>query len=286
MKYFPDIITSLDSYWKDNGCVVMQPSPFPVGAGTLHHLTVRKCFSKDNVKYCYTQPCMRPADGRDGDSPNRLLHYFQYQVILKPSPKDPQELYIKSLEAIGITPNKHDIRFVHDDWENPSIGASGVGWEIWCDGMEVSQFTYMQKIGGISLEETACEITYGLERLATYIQDKSSISEIEMNSYEKYGHTYDEQENELFSFVREGLDAETLEYTFNKYEEGAERLIKLEEPRPLAAYFCCLHAVNAFNILEAKGILSQTQRDNYIARTRKMTYNSCKIWKENLANTS
>jgi glycyl-tRNA synthetase alpha chain len=276
---FQEIIFALNKYWSDQGCLILQPYDLEMGAGTLHPATALKCLRDGDWNIAYVQPSTRPADGRYGENPNRLQHYYQYQVVLKPSPKDIQELCLKSLKAIGIEVHKHDIRFVEDDWENPTIGASGLGWELWCDGMEVLQFTYMQQIGGIEFEQIPVELTYGLERLAMYIQEVDHFKEIIYSPGEvKYGEIFLRTEREFSQYSLEKADTEMLFQHFEDIEKECKALLEANLAEP--AYHHCLKASHLFNLLDARSVISVTERAAYISRIRNLAKSCCKAWLE------
>jgi len=271
---FQEIILALQTYWQDYGCAILQPYDLQMGAGTFHPATVLRSVSKKPWFVAFVQPSRRPSDSRYAIHPNRMQHYYQFQVILKPSPDNIQELYLKSLEHLGIDLKSHDIRFVEDDWESPTLGASGLGWEIWCDGMEVSQFTYMQQIGRIECRPVAGEITYGLERLALYIQGINEVKELDWTGGVggralKYGEIDFIAEKQFSAFNLEFANVEMLSRHFNDSEEECKRLIEIDLPLP--AYDYCISASHLFNLLNARGVVSVTQRASYIARVRNLT---------------
>ena len=266
-KTFQGLILTLQHYWSDQGCVILQPYDMEVGAGTFHWATTLKALGSKPWKAAYVQPCRRPSDGRYGENPNRLQHYYQFQVILKPSPDDLQALYLGSLEAIGLDPLVHDIRFVEDDWESPTLGAWGLGWEVWCDGMEVSQFTYFQQVGGFDCRPVSGELTYGLERLAMYVQGVSHFREIDWNGAGvTYGDVYEEAERQYSAYNFEHSDAAALTRHFADAEAMCTHLVAAELPLP--AYDQCIKASHIFNLLDARGVISVTERAAYIARVR------------------
>lgn len=266
---FQEIIRRLSAFWEKNGCIVHQGYDVECGAGTFNPATFLRCLGKEPYRAAYVEPCRRPSDGRYGENPNRLQHYFQYQVIVKPSPSNIQELYLESLEAIGLNLKAHDIRFVHDDWENPTIGAWGLGWEVWCDGMEVTQFTYFQSVGGVTLKPITAEITYGIERLAMYIQGVDSIFDIQWSDQLKYGDIYHRQEVEWSAYNFEEADTKMWLTHFEAFEREAKRL--MEKKLPLPAYDFIMKASHAFNILDARGVISVTERTGYIGRIRALS---------------
>jgi len=261
-----DIIMSLESFWAREGCLIVQPYDIEKGAGTFNPATFFGALTKSETKAAYVEPSRRPADGRYGDNPNRLAKYYQYQVILKPSPSDVQQLYLKSLKAIGLEPRQHDIRWIEDDWESPTLGASGVGWEVWLDGMEVTQFTYFQQVGGIQLDPIPVEITYGLERLATYAQKKESVYDIQYNDTVSYGDLFKDGERQFSTYHFELSDAAMLTRHFDDYEAEGRKLVDAD--LPLAAYDMVLKCSHLFNLLEARGAISVTERAQYIGRVR------------------
>lgn len=280
---FQRIILTLQNYWQDYGCAILQPYDAHVGAGTFHPATVLRSLGPKPWFVAYVQPSRRPGDSRYAMHPNRMQHYYQFQVILKPSPDNIQELYLKSLEQLGIDLNKHDIRFVEDDWESPTIGASGLGWEVWCNGMEVSQFTYMQQVGGIECRPVAGEITYGLERLALYIQGVDEVKNLDWNGQIgekalKYGEVDFEAEKQFSKFNLELADSEMLLRHFQDSEEQCVALIK--ENLPLPAYDYCMQASHLFNLLNARGVISVTERASYILRVRNLAKLCCSKWLE------
>jgi glycyl-tRNA synthetase alpha chain len=272
--YFQDIIFNLQTYWNQQGCVVLQPLDTEVGAGTSHPATMLKSLDDKEWNVAYVQPCRRPADGRYGDNPNRMQHYYQFQVLMKPSPDDIQKKCLDSLKLLGIDNKLHDIRFVHSDWENPTLGAWGLGWEVWCNGMEIIQFTYMQQVGGITCKLIPGEITYGLERLAMYIQDKDSVWDLVWNSS---GITYKDiflaQEKEFCEFNFNAANTDILIAHFKDYEKMALELIDKNLLYP--AYDYCVKSSHLFNILEARGVLSVTERASYIGRVRNIAKSCC-----------
>ncbi len=265
---FQDVILTLQNFWAEKGCVLIQSYDTEVGAGTFHPTTLLKALGPEPWKVAYAQPSRRPTDGRYGENPNRLQHYYQYQVILKPSPSNVQELYIESLKKLGIDPLEHDIRFVEDDWESPTLGASGLGWEVWLDGMEVTQFTYFQMAGSIELKPVSVEITYGLERLCMYLQGVDSVYDLKWNDEITYGDVYHRQEVEQSTYNFEIADTDMLFDFFNKYESEALRII--EKGLVLPAYEFGLKCSHTFNLLDARGAISVTERTGYIGRIRKI----------------
>ncbi|ACN15903.1 GlyQ [Desulforapulum autotrophicum HRM2] len=265
---FQDVILTLNNFWAEKGCVLIQSYDTEVGAGTFHPTTLLKALGPEPWKVAYVQPSRRPTDGRYGENPNRLQHYYQYQVIIKPSPSNIQALYIESLKKLGIDPLDHDIRFVEDDWESPTLGASGLGWEVWLDGMEVTQFTYFQMAGSIELKPVSVEITYGLERLCMYLQGVDSVYDLKWNDTITYGDVYHQQEVEQSTYNFEVADTDMLFDFFNKYESEALRII--EKGLVLPAYEFGLKCSHTFNLLDARGAISVTERTGYIGRIRKI----------------
>ena len=274
---FQDLILTLHRYWGDQGCAILQPYDIEVGAGTLHPATVLRALGRKPWKAAYVQPSRRPGDGRYGENPNRLQHYYQYQVILKPNPDDLQALYLGSLEAIGIDPKLHDIRFVEDDWESPTLGAWGLGWECWCDGMEVSQFTYFQQVGGIECDPVAVELTYGLERLAMYVQGVENVYDLDFNGADvRYGDVFKRAEVEFSTFNFEYADTDRLLRHFKDAE--AECRMLLDARLALPAYDQCIKASHLFNLLDARGVISVVERAAYIGRVRTLAKGCCEAW--------
>ncbi|MBN8530799.1 MAG: glycine--tRNA ligase subunit alpha [Alphaproteobacteria bacterium] len=279
MKSFQDIILTLQSYWARQGCVILQPYDMEMGAGTFHPATTLRALGPKPWKAAYVQPSRRPKDGRYGENPNRLQHYYQFQVILKPSPENIQELYLQSLFELGIDPKMHDIRFVEDDWESPTLGAWGLGWEVWCDGMEVTQFTYFQQVGGIECAPVSGEITYGLERLAMYIQECENVYDLDWNGAGvTYGDVYLENEREFSAFNLEYANTDLLFNRFGEHEQECNAL--LAKKLPLPAYDQCIKASHCFNLLDARGVISVTERAAYIARVRALAKACCEGWME------
>ncbi len=265
---FQELISELNEYWEAKGCLLLQPYDVEVGAGTFHPATFLRTLTPDPWRVAYVQPSRRPTDGRYGENPNRLQHYYQYQVIIQPAPPDVQDLYLGSLRAFGIDPLAHDIRFVEDDWESPTLGAWGLGWEVWLDGMEITQFTYFQQVGGIDCEPVAAEITYGLERIAMYLQGVDNVYDLKWNDEVTYGEVHLEDEKEFSRYNFEEADIKSLETLFGIYEREAESL--LEKGLVLPAYDMCLKCSHTFNLLDARGALSVQERTNMIARVRKI----------------
>ncbi len=276
---FQDLILSLQSYWSDNGCAILQPYDMEVGAGTLHPATVLRSLGPKPWNVAYVQPSRRPADGRYGDNPNRLQHYYQFQVLLKPNPPNIQDLYLGSLAAIGIDMDLHDIRFVEDDWENPTVGAWGLGWEVWCDGMEVSQFTYFQQVGGLDVDLVSGELTYGLERLAMYVQGVDNVYDLAYdNTGVKYGDIFHQNEVEQSAYNFEHADVKRLERWFADNEKQCKTLLALTPPLPLPAYDHALKAGHCFNLLDARGVISPTDRARYIKAVRDLSKACAEAW--------
>ncbi|SDG18926.1 glycine--tRNA ligase subunit alpha [Desulfosporosinus hippei] len=263
---FQDVILTLNQFWGEQGCIIAQPYDVEKGAGTMNPATFLRALGPEPWNVAYVEPSRRPTDGRYGENPNRLQHYFQYQVILKPSPDNVQELYLQSLEKLGINPREHDIRFVEDNWESPTLGAWGLGWEVWLDGMEVTQFTYFQQCGGIDCKPVCAEITYGLERLTTYIQNKDNVYDIEWVGDVTYGDIYLQNEIDYSHYNFEVADIEALQTWFDMYEREAKRVV--EKGLVLPAYDYVLKCSHTFNLLDARGAISVTERTSYIARVR------------------
>ncbi len=270
---FQDMILTLQHYWSERGCVILQPYDVEVGAGTFHPATVLRALGPEPWRAAYVQPSRRPSDGRYGDNPNRLGAYYQFQVILKPSPPDIVDQYLGSLAAIGIDGTAHDIRFVEDDWESPTLGAWGLGWEVWCDGMEVSQFTYFQQVGGIDCAPVSGEITYGLERLATYIQGRDSVYDLAYNEQLTYGDVFRENEREFSAYSFEAANTDLLFKQFADARAECEALVG--RGLPLPAYDQAIKASHIFNLLNARGVISVAERAAYIGRVRDLTKAVC-----------
>jgi len=268
MLTFQQLILQLNAFWDRQGCVLLQPYDMEVGAGTFHTATFLRAIGPEPWKAAYVQPSRRPKDGRYGENPNRLQHYYQYQVVLKPSPAEIQDLYLESLKNLGINPQEHDIRFVEDDWESPTLGAWGLGWEVWLDGMEVTQFTYFQQVGGLDCKPVLGEITYGLERLAMYLQDKESVYDLVWTPGVKYGDVYHQNEVEQSRYNFELSNVDLLFDLFKNYEKEAVRL--MEAKCVLPAYEMVLKASHTFNLLDARGAISVTERAAYIGRVRNL----------------
>lgn len=285
---FQEIILTLHQFWSDQGCVILQPYDMEVGAGTFHPATTLRALGKQPWNAAYVQPSRRPTDGRYGENPNRLQHYYQYQVIMKPSPENIQELYLESLKKIGIDSKYHDIRFVEDDWESPTLGAWGLGWEVWCDGMEVTQFTYFQQVGGIECNPVAAEITYGLERLAMYIQNVNNVYDLDFNGRGvKYGDVFLRAEQEYTAHNFEFANTDMLLRHFEDAEKECLSLLSAQSDHPalkgrkglaLPAYDQCLKASHLFNLLDARGVISVVERQAYIGRVRALAKACCETW--------
>jgi glycyl-tRNA synthetase alpha chain len=274
---FQDLIARLQRYWADQGCVILQPYDIEVGAGTFHPATTLRALGPEPWNAAYVQPSRRPTDGRYGENPNRLQHYYQFQVIMKPSPPGFQDLYLGSLFALGIDPGLHDLRFVEDDWESPTLGAWGLGWEVWCDGMEVSQFTYFQQVGGFDCRPVSGELTYGLERLAMYVQGVENVYELDFNGHGvSYGDVFLQAEREYSAFNFEVADTEILFRHFADAERHCQKI--LERKLPLPAYDQCLKASHLFNLLDARGVISATERAAYIGRVRVLAKACAEAW--------
>ena len=277
---FQDTILNLQKYWSKHGCIILQPYDMEVGAGTFHPATTLRSLGPKPWKAAYVQPSRRPTDGRYGDNPNRLQHYYQFQVIIKPSPKNIKKLYLSSLNTIGINHNEHDIRFVEDDWESPTLGAAGLGWEVWCDGMEITQFTYFQQMAGFECKPVSVELTYGLERLCMFTQQKKNVYDLIWNSEDvKYGDVFHQAEKEFSTYNFELANTENLFKIFDMTEKEAKMLT--EKNVSLPAYDQCLKASHVFNILDARGAISVAQRAEYIAKIRDMTKSVGQAWVDN-----
>ncbi len=273
---FQELILNLSKYWSDYGCIIQQPYDIEKGASTMNPATFLRALGPEPYSTAMVEPCRRPTDARYGENPNRLGHYFQYQVILKPSPDDAQTIYLKSLEAMGIDLNKHDVRFVEDNWESPTLGAAGVGWEVWLDGMEITQFTYFQQVGGLEVKPVALEITYGLERIAMYLQNVDSVFDVMWNKKLKYGDIYLQNEIEQSKYNFEYSSAERLFKLFDLAE--AESYSCIEADIVLPAYDWVLKCSHTFNLLDARGVISKDERINYINRVRKMASEVAKLY--------
>ena len=274
---FQDIIMNLQKFWGKYGCVILQPYDIEVGAGTFHPATTLRSLGPKPWKAAYVQPSRRPTDGRYGENPNRLQHYYQFQVIIKPSPKDIKQTYLRSLAAIGIDTKKHDIRFVEDDWESPTLGAAGLGWEVWCDGMEVTQFTYFQQMTGIECKPVSVELTYGLERLCMFVQGKNNVFDLDWNNDGvKYKEVFFQAEKEFSAYNFEHANTETLLKNFEFAEAECKSL--LEKKLALPAYDQCLKASHIFNLLDARGVIGVAERTGYINRIRDLAKGSGTAW--------
>ena len=274
---FQEIILSLQKFWGKNGCVILQPYDIEVGAGTFHPATTLRSLGPKSWKAAYVQPSRRPTDGRYGENPNRLQHYYQYQVIIKPSPKNIKQLYLKSLAAIGIDVKNHDIRFVEDDWESPTLGAAGLGWEVWCDGMEITQFTYFQQMTGIECKPVPVEITYGLERICMFVQGKNNVFDLDWNNEGvKYKEVFFQAEKEFSAYNFEFANTDTLLKNFENTENECKSL--LEKKLSLPAYDQCLKASHIFNLLDARGVIGVAERTGYITRIRELAKGCGALW--------
>ena len=280
---FQNLILTLQRYWADYGCTLLQPYDIEMGAGTFHPATTLRALGPKPWNAAYVQPSRRPTDGRYGTNPNRFQHYYQFQVILKPSPENIQELYLNSLYALGIDPKKHDIRFVEDDWESPTLGAWGLGWEVWCDGMEVSQFTYFQQVGGFDCSPVAGELTYGLERLAMYIQGVDDGYDLNFNGKEgdekvTYGDVFKQNEFEYSHYNFNAANTDILFQHFKDAESECMSLLENDPPLAMPAYDQCIKASHNFNLLDARGVISVTERQAYIGRVRTLAKACCAAW--------
>ncbi len=274
------IIMALHNYWAQQGCAILQPYDVEVGAGTFHWGTTLRSLGSDPWRAVYVQACRRPADGRYGQNPNRLQQHYQYQVMLKPAPSNSQQLYLDSLEAIGINAQEHDIRFVEDDWESPTLGAWGLGWEVWCDGMEVSQFTYFQQVGGFDCNPVSTELTYGIERLAMYVQNVDNIFALKFNQKMTYGEIYQRFEREFSAYNFEKADIQIIRQHFIDAENESQNMIAAKLALP--AYEQCLKASHLFNLLDARGVISVSERQAYILRVRKLANLAAQAYIEGL----
>jgi len=281
---FQGLILKLHDYWSRQGCAILQPYDVEIGAGTLSPMTVLRTLGPKPWKVAYVQPSRRPADGRYGENPNRLHQHHQYQVILKPNPPNLQELYLGSLEAIGIDPMVHDIRFVEDDWENPTVGAWGLGWEVWCDGMEITQYTYFQQVGGLDVFPVAGELTYGLERLSLYLQNKENVYDLAFNDEFTYGDIYLANEQQFSAFELEAADVAVLKRQFEDMEREVPRILahkgRQGQPLALPAYDHVLKASHLFNIMDARGAIAVAERQSYIGRIRDLCKMCAEAWVE------
>jgi len=277
-KSFQEVVLALSHFWAERGCLVLQPYDLEVGAGTFHPATTLRCLGPEPWRTAYVQPSRRPTDGRYGENPNRLQHYYQFQVILKPSPLEAQELYIDSLKSLGIDPLNHDIRFVEDDWESPTLGAWGIGWEVWLDGMEVTQFTYFQQIGGFDLAPISVEYTYGIERLAMYLQGVDNVYDLDWNGHIRYGDVHHQGEVEYSRHNFEHADVSMLVNLFDTYEGESRRLAG--HGLVLPAYDYCLKCSHTFNLLEARGAISVAERTRFIGRVRGLVRETARLYVE------
>jgi glycyl-tRNA synthetase alpha chain len=278
---FQETIARLERYWADDGCVLMQPYHTEVGAGTFNPATFLRCLGPDPWKVAYVEPSIRPTDGRYGENPFRFQHYYQYQVVLKPAPEDVLDRYFRSLEAVGIDLQEHDVRLVEDDWEGPTLGAWGLGWEVWVDGMEVTQFTYFQQLGGLELDLVPAEITYGLERLAMFLQDTRSAFDLEWAPGVTWGDVYRESERQWSTYNFEAAPVDVLTRRFGEHEAECRHLVGLGLPLP--AYDQVLKCSHAFNLLDARGAISVTERASYIGRVRKLARDVAELYVESVA---
>ena len=274
---FQDLILTLQNFWASRGCLILQPYDNEMGAGTFHPATTLRALGPNPWNAAFVQPSRRPTDGRYGENPNRLQHYYQFQVILKPAPAEVQDIYLDSLRAIGLDPNLHDIRFVEDDWESPTLGAAGLGWEVWCDGMEVTQFTYFQQVGGIECDPVCAELTYGLERLAMYVQNVEFVYDLAFNKQFRYGEVFHQNEVEFSAYNFERADTEILFQHFKDAEKQCRELLA-GKALPLPAYDQCIKASHTFNLLQARGVISVTERTAYIGRVRALAQACCEAW--------
>ena len=274
---FQSTILNLQKYWNKKGCVILQPYDMEVGAGTFHPATTLRSLGPKPWKTAYVQPSRRPTDGRYGKNPNRLQHYYQFQVLIKPSPNNIKKLYLNSLNAVGINHKEHDIRFVEDDWESPTLGAAGLGWEVWCDGMEITQFTYFQQMAGIECKPVSVELTYGLERICMFTQQKKNVFDLSWNDEGiKYRDVFYQAEKEFSAYNFEHANTDNLFKIFDMFEKESQSLIEKELSLP--AYDQCLKASHIFNILDARGVISVAQRAEYISRIREITKSVGEIW--------
>ena len=274
---FQETILNLQKFWSKQGCIILQPYDMEVGAGTFHPATTLRSLGTQPWKTAYVQPSRRPTDGRYGENPNRLQHYYQFQVLIKPSPENIKKLYLNSLNTIGIHHNDHDIRFVEDDWESPTLGAAGLGWEVWCDGMEITQFTYFQQMAGYECKPVSVEITYGLERICMFTQQQKNVYDLIWNNEGiKYREVFHQSEKEFSAYNFEYANTENLFRIFEMYESEAKYLV--EKRISLPAYDQCLKASHIFNVLDARGVISVVQRAEYIGRIREITKSAAKVW--------
>jgi glycyl-tRNA synthetase alpha chain len=277
---FQQVIETLNTYWAARGCLLVQPYDLEKGAGTFNPATALRCLGPQPWRAAYVEPSRRPVDGRYGENPNRLQHYYQYQVLLKPAPADCQDQYLGSLLALGIDPADHDLRFVEDDWESPTLGAWGLGWEVWSDGMEITQFTYFQEFGGIVLDPVPVELTYGLERISMYLQNVDNVYDLAWNETTKYGEVHKRTEVEFSAYNFEHADTEKLFRHFGDHEAEAKRLLELKDPLVLPAYDFVMKCSHVFNLLDARGAISVGERQRYILRVRSLTRAVAKAYDE------
>ncbi len=275
---FQELIFNLQKYWAEQGCIIQQPYDIEKGASTMNPATFLKALGPEPWHTAMVEPCRRPTDARYGENPNRLGHYYQFQVIMKPTPKDAQELYLKSLEAIGIDLTKHDVRFVEDNWESPTLGAAGVGWEVWLDGMEITQFTYFQQVGGLEVKPVALELTYGVERIAMYLQNVQHFKDIKWNEHYNYGEIFMQNEVEQSKYNFEVSNADSLFKMFDLFQEEVDNCVNSELVLP--AYDYVLKCSHTFNLLDARGVISKDERNNFINRIRSMASKVAKLYVE------
>lgn len=275
---FQELIFNLQKYWANQGCIIQQPYDIEKGASTMNPATFLKALGPEPWHTAMVEPCRRPTDARYGENPNRLGHYYQFQVIMKPTPKDAQELYLKSLEAIGIDLTKHDVRFVEDNWESPTLGAAGVGWEVWLDGMEITQFTYFQQVGGLEVKPVALELTYGVERIAMYLQNVQHFKDIKWNEHYNYGEIFMQNEVEQSKYNFEVSNADSLFKMFDLFQDEVDNCVNAELVLP--AYDYVLKCSHTFNLLDARGVISKDERNNFINRIRSMASKVAKLYVE------
>jgi len=273
---FQDLILNLSKYWSEQGCIIQQPYDIEKGASTMNPATFLRALGPEPWNTAMVEPCRRPTDARYGENPNRLGHYYQYQVILKPSPEDAQDVYLKSLESIGIDLSKHDVRFVEDNWESPTLGANGVGWEVWLDGMEITQFTYFQQVGGLEVKPVALELTYGVERIAMYLQNVQHFKDIQWNDTVKYGEIFMQNEVEMSKYNFEVSNTDSLFKMFDLYQNEVDNCIEAELVLP--AYDYVLKCSHTFNLLDARGVISKDERNLFIGRIRTMATKVAKLY--------
>ena len=277
-RTFQDLILTLQNFWAAQGCLLLQPYDVEMGAGTFHPATTLRALGPRPWRAAFVQPSRRPSDGRYGENPNRLQHYYQYQVILKPAPENVLDTYLESIKTIGLDPAHHDIRFIEDDWESPTLGAWGLGWEVRCDGMEITQFTYFQQVGGIDCDPVSAEITYGLERLAMYVQGVEFVYDLKFNEQFRYGEVFHQSEQEFSAFNFEFADTSLLFKHFEDAEKECRALVGGNRKLALPAYDQCIKASHIFNLLDARGVISVTERAAYIARVRALAKACCEAW--------